>query len=244
MFRILLFKYLLIAVYWLFLHGQSYIQVSHLEAKSKDNLKKRSKGKLKQHIISSKQSKDKYKHPASKLKMKLDRLFSHQTHKALFMKETTSSSGNQMKIDCQDCHRFSIKGKRKGILPKSVSNRYLKAPRFVCHQCHLGRVSFPRPNQCTLCHKDVNSLKPVDHLFNWQDMHGKMSQLDRDYCSSCHTDRNCSNCHVKKDTMNPNRHRANFRLTHSIEARAMPGSCFTCHRSIRYCINCHKGGLR
>ena len=161
----------------------------------------------------------------------LERVFKHQKHMQAFKK---------MKISCQDCHRFSIKSKKTGGLPKSVNGKFLHPSKGVCHQCHLGQLALPRPNQCVICHTDVVVLRPKDHDQAWMKRHGRFSQLDSDSCKKCHTKSGCSECHLKRDPLKNRVHSGNFRLTHSIKARANQG-CVTCHRSQKFCTDCHDG---
>lgn len=162
----------------------------------------------------------------------LDHLFSHPKHKKTFEK---------MGMTCTSCHNFSVHGKESEPLSQPVRAGYLIPMKQICHQCHLGNVSFPRPNQCQLCHNSVETLKPEDHYNNWRLRHGRMSQLDRDSCAQCHTSQSCADCHAMRNTVMPIVHPPNFRLMHSIEARANPQKCTLCHQSASFCINCHTG---
>lgn len=165
----------------------------------------------------------------------LKTLFSHQKHMKKF---------DELGLTCADCHTFLIKSEKKGPLGRPVKEHFALGPSGICHQCHLGKLSFPRPNQCTLCHSNSQILKPKNHLISWKERHGKIAQMDRDACAKCHTPQTCDRCHTKLDTMNPNVHRANFRLNHSVEARMNPQSCITCHREGSFCYDCHFGKRR
>lgn len=160
----------------------------------------------------------------------LERLFSHPKH---------LSTMEKMNVYCMDCHRFSIKSEKKDTLPKKVEGKYLKSSRSVCHQCHLGKIAFPRQNNCSMCHKKVKKLAPKDHYLGWKNRHGKMSQFDRDSCNMCHTQKQCASCHIKRDINDRKVHSGNYRRFHSVEARMKPASCVTCHRTIKFCIDCH-----
>ena len=83
------------------------------------------------------------------LSQPLDRLFSHPKHKKTFEK---------MGMTCTTCHNFSVHGKESGPLSPPVQGGYLTPVKQICHQCHLGKVSFPRSNQCQLCHTNVENL--------------------------------------------------------------------------------------
>ena len=162
-------------------------------------------------------------------------LYSHKRHQRPF---------RDLKIECLDCHHFSIKSVRKGPLAIPVKDKFLKPRRDICHECHLGRVSTPRRHQCTLCHIRLEDVKPRDHFLNWKYRHGNISQFDQDSCTQCHKRSECSNCHLSRDHMKPEVHRGNFRFTHSIEARARPHSCVKCHQSLNFCTGCHSGRQR
>lgn len=168
----------------------------------------------------------------SHLLFPLRSLFSHSNHKESFQK---------LQISCTECHNFSLKSIKKGPLAPGVDKGFIQAPKHVCHQCHFGKVSLPRPNQCKICHSSSEILKPKNHFVLWQKRHGKLAQFDKDACSQCHTVQSCDQCHTKLDAMNPSVHRSNFRLYHSIEVRMDPQSCMACHRSTSFCSNCHFG---
>ena len=170
-----------------------------------------------------------------KLLLPIKNLFSHEKHQIPFSK---------LKVSCLDCHSFSVASKEKGPLSTPISEKYLKVDRGVCHRCHRAKISLPRRNQCTLCHENLETLKPKDHSASWRYRHGIRATLDGDRCSNCHKKSECSKCHLQKDNMNPVVHRANFRLTHSITARARPNSCVTCHQYPSFCSDCHSGKRR
>ena len=160
-------------------------------------------------------------------------LFSHPRHNKIL--ET-------LKIQCSECHNFSIKGVEKGPLAQPVDENFLKAPQHVCHQCHFGNVSLPRPNQCRMCHQASEKLKPQDHFLNWKERHGRVAQMDSNSCQRCHnTAQTCDQCHAKVDLMKPKAHPANFRFFHSVQARLTPQSCVVCHRKGSFCQDCHFG---
>lgn len=168
------------------------------------------------------------------LTVSLKSLFDHKRHLAPF------KDGS---IGCTDCHTFSIKSPSFDPLAPNVAKGFLVPSRKVCHECHIGRVSLPRPNQCTLCHKEPAQLKPSDHALSWRSRHGRFAQQDPDSCTKCHSDNqnSCGNCHTQKNTLKPFVHRPNFRVMHSLEARANPSSCIACHSTTSTCVACHKG---
>ena len=162
-------------------------------------------------------------------------LFSHPSHRKVFQ-----GSG----VSCVDCHSFSVKAKSRDPLGEPVAKGFLEVPRERCHQCHLGKVSTPTPNQCVLCHKDVAQLQPENHFHNWTQRHGKISQMDPNSCTACHTKSSCSECHLHKNVQRIKAHPPNFRFTHSVQAPANPSSCVSCHSGQNSCIQCHfKGNL-
>ncbi len=168
----------------------------------------------------------------SKLKSPLNKLYSHGHHLSYF---------TNMGVKCVDCHNFSIKTQKTGPLAPLVDMRTLSPSRKVCHECHLGQISIPRRNQCSLCHDDVDALKPKDHNLAWKSRHGVKAQFDSDSCKQCHQQNECSECHIQRDNMNPRVHRGNFKYMHSISARAKPASCVNCHQSQSFCNDCHSG---
>lgn len=164
-------------------------------------------------------------------------LFNHKSHQKAFA---------DTKLSCTDCHNFSVKSSSFDPLASNVPAGLLGISKKVCHECHMGKVELPKVNQCSVCHKDPEKLRPANHELAWKNRHGKMAQMDPDSCNSCHRENqnSCQNCHTQKNTLKPMVHRPNFRLTHSVEARANPAKCTTCHAKISTCIQCHKGGFK
>lgn len=162
-------------------------------------------------------------------------LFDHAKHSKHF---------DSMAIQCTDCHNFAIKPEISGPTSKPVKEAPLKPGPGICHQCHLGKVSVPLRKNCLLCHADLSVIKPQDHFNSWKLRHGKISQMDKDVCTACHSPQDCSSCHAKQNTLNPMVHRPNFRMSHSIQARSEPSACTTCHKSPAFCLDCHTGRKR
>jgi hypothetical protein len=162
----------------------------------------------------------------------LDELFSHSKHKGTF---------DKLNMTCTDCHKFSVHGQGTEPLSEPIRGGYLRPYKQVCHQCHLGNVSFPRPNQCQLCHSNVETLRPDNHYQNWIDRHGRLAQMDRDSCAQCHTSQSCAECHIKRNSIMPIVHPPNWRMLHSIEARGNPQKCTLCHQDAGFCVVCHSG---
>lgn len=171
---------------------------------------------------------------APELRLGMKDLFSHKSHGEVF-------KGNS--ISCTDCHSFAIKSPSKDPLATNVGANLINPSKRVCHECHMGKVNVARVNQCTLCHKSFQSLKPADHSLGWKERHGRFAQMDSDSCTACHSENqnSCLNCHTVKNNLKPSVHRPNFRMFHSIEARANPASCVTCHSTTSTCAQCHKG---
>jgi len=111
---------------------------------------------------------------------------------------------------------------------------------------------------CLECHKDVSSgaLKPyatVRHSRVFIDAHGTYARQGQNLCASCHAPSFCQTCHTRKDEMKPNvkmgdrpdrraPHRGDYLVTHRIDGRLDPGSCFRCHgnKVDARCRECHK----
>ncbi|HAR41732.1 MAG TPA: hypothetical protein DCS07_03745 [Bdellovibrionales bacterium] len=163
-------------------------------------------------------------------------LFSHANHTKHF---------DKLHVQCTDCHTFAIKAVNPGPTGTPVKEAYLKkiVP-GLCHDCHLGKVSVPLRKNCLLCHSDLSVIQPQDHYNSWRARHGKLSEMDRDSCTRCHSPQDCTSCHAKQNTLAQKAHRPNFRLTHSIQARSEPQSCTFCHKSAGFCMDCHKGTRR
>jgi hypothetical protein len=172
--------------------------------------------------------------PAIKRPMKA--LYSHSVHqKALGDKD----------VSCTECHQFSVKSPGFDPLAANVPAGHLKVNHKVCHECHMGKVTNTRINQCSVCHEPTAKLAPKNHTLAWRTRHGQFAQMDASACMTCHQDNrlSCTNCHSQRNTLKPAVHRPNFRLTHSVEARANPASCVTCHSGPTTCIQCHQKGV-
>ena len=98
---------------------------------------------------------------------------------------------------------------------------------------------------CLECHKDVSTgaLKPYAtfrHSRVFINAHGTYARQGQSLCSSCHAPSFCQTCHARKEEMKPNvkmgdrpdrmaPHRGDYLVTHRIDGRLDPGSCFRCH---------------
>ena len=171
------------------------------------------------------------------LRSGLKELFSHKRHEDAF---------NKAQLNCTECHSFAVKSRSFDPLAANIPSGHLKVSPQVCHKCHLGKVEFPRVNQCTLCHSKPEQLKPKSHNLAWQARHGKEARIKPDSCRTCHQENqnSCLNCHSQKNSLKPTVHRPNYRMTHSIEARSNPAKCINCHGSINTCVKCHQGRFR
>ncbi|MHB1024389.1 MAG: cytochrome C [Desulfobacteria bacterium] len=111
---------------------------------------------------------------------------------------------------------------------------------------------------CLECHNDVSTgaLKPYvtfRHSRVFINAHGTYARQGQNLCSSCHAPSFCQTCHARKDEMKPNvkmgnrpdrmaPHRGDYLVTHRIDGRLDPGSCFRCHgnKNDSQCRQCHK----
>jgi hypothetical protein len=173
--------------------------------------------------------------PKPELTSPLKELFSHKRHERAL---------GQLKIGCTDCHRFSRKAEGSLLPGEKETPSSLPALNRLCHHCHLETVALPAPRQCEICHRNTAALRPGDHLLSWRSRHGAAASHDRDACARCHSPQSCTSCHVRVDLQKSRVHGPNFRLSHSIEARANPRSCTLCHTSPSFCTSCHLGGRR
>lgn len=126
---------------------------------------------------------------------------------------------------------------------------------FSCHQ-PTDRVIFPNLAKCDDCHdkgytNDVTFTGLKTHGPAWSLEHGPYAKLDQDKCLNCHSDVKgpigCSTCH---QGMSPgeagtttkgmlNVHRAEFKISHPLAARANTKVCQSCH-SNKFCSDCHE----
>lgn len=111
---------------------------------------------------------------------------------------------------------------------------------------------------CLECHKDVSSgaLRPYAsfrHSRVFVDSHGVYARQGQNLCASCHAPGFCQTCHAAKGELKPNTllgdrpdrmapHRGDYLVTHRIDGRLDPGSCFRCHgnRNNVKCRQCHR----
>lgn len=111
---------------------------------------------------------------------------------------------------------------------------------------------------CLECHNDVSTgaLKPYAsfrHSRVFFDSHGTYARQGQNLCAACHAPAFCQTCHAGKEELKPNvklgdrpdrraPHRGDYLVTHRIDGRLDPGSCFRCHgnKNDARCRQCHK----
>lgn len=157
--------------------------------------------------------------------------FEHRTHLA------------RGKGECVHCH--------SGVQRDADQIRPAMA---VCLSCHQHRDQFTT-RECEQCHNDIKGERvlPTSHVVHegdWLREHGTRAASARDLCSTCHADKFCAGCHGLTVPLLPEKlhfdeplragvHRAGFVSRHSLEARAQPGLCSTCHEQAKFCDSCH-----
>jgi len=146
--------------------------------------------------------------------------------------------------DCVRCHQAVAEEHPDTIRPKMAT----------CFGCHEHQDQWPL-RDCDGCHKNLagEDTPPVSHLVHdsdWLREHGVRAAGERDLCASCHSERSCAACHgvgtvpalpaklAFDEVPLAGLHRAGFVARHSMEARADPGLCTTCH-SESSCQGCH-----
>jgi hypothetical protein len=102
----------------------------------------------------------------------------------------------------------------------------------------------------------AGALKPYAnfrHSGVFINSHGTYARQGQNLCSSCHKPEFCQTCHAGKEELKPNTkmgdrpdrkapHRGDYTVTHRIDGRLDPGSCYRCHgnKSDSRCKQCHK----
>jgi hypothetical protein len=148
----------------------------------------------------------------------------------------------EAKGNCMRCHI--------GVADGDSAMRPVMATCFNCHQHDAGRDA----RTCSTCHKNLaeEGLLPRSHLAHdgdWIREHGVRAASSGELCQTCHKESFCADCHgvtapaipAKRRFADPNSgnlHRAGFSARHSLEARAQPGACMTCHQPDK-CASCH-----
>jgi|JI10StandDraft_1071094.scaffolds.fasta_scaffold17744_7 hypothetical protein len=122
----------------------------------------------------------------------------------------------------------------------------------TCWSCHERERDV---RDCNACHVDLadEATPPASHLIHDDDYvtrHGPQAAAAADACASCHRTDFCASCHGvtaptlgarlrPADPMAASAHRPGFVARHGEAARAMPGTCTTCHAPDR-CLDCHR----
>lgn len=124
----------------------------------------------------------------------------------------------------------------------------------TCLSCHEHKQAWDVRN-CGQCHvrMEQEGTRPESHVMhgsNFLARHGVEAASARDLCSSCHRDSDCALCHGSHlpalpsnwhfdDVRRPDMHPRGFLARHSLDARADPALCASCHRDQESCRSCH-----
>lgn len=148
-------------------------------------------------------------------------VYNHEMHNSIF---------ESAKHPCESCHAD----------PLSYGNRD-KINKQGCHACHNSSTPvMPVKKECVVCHSG-GFPKPASHRVSWISKHQSYAKNDAASCVECHPNQMfCMDCHSRRDTITERVHRRNYEFYHSIEARANPHKCASCH-SVAYCQKCHEG---
>lgn len=149
-------------------------------------------------------------------------IFDHEMHNGIY---------EMAGVSCDFCHAD----------PASFED-HDKINKQGCHACHKDpNGPMPSIKPCAHCHINGWYPKPDNHKAGWIAKHQSHAKQDAAYCTQCHANRMfCIDCHQRRDTIQTRMHPRNFLFHHSIEARANPRKCDTCH-TIQYCNACHAG---
>lgn len=111
---------------------------------------------------------------------------------------------------------------------------------------------------CRECHSDLSTgaLKPYDsfrHTAAFVKVHGLYARQGQNLCASCHAPSFCQACHARGEEIKPSTkmgdrpdlslpHRGDYIVTHRLDGRIDPGSCFRCHgnKDDLKCRACHR----
>jgi hypothetical protein len=122
---------------------------------------------------------------------------------------------------------------------------------------HPEELPTGRPN-CLECHENVSTgaLKPYATFRHSQvfiSSHGTYARQSQNLCASCHAPVFCRTCHAGKEEIKPNTkmgdrpdrmapHRGDYTVTHQMDGRLDPGSCYRCHgnKNDVKCKQCHR----
>lgn len=160
--------------------------------------------------------------------------FSHEQHLGM----------NEVKGQCVPCHSLGTALQRASPSFPAMS---------TCLSCHYHQKEFDAP-RCVNCHAqaDLPKLKPetfLRHDIGFARHHGAQARMHEKTCAECHAQQQCDDCHNADSPLsfavrNPERasldsiHPPGFATHHSVDARAEPARCLTCH-SVPSCDACH-----
>jgi len=163
--------------------------------------------------------------------VKVKEIFNHPKHLKAF-----KSHG----VQCLDCHISNLMSGIKTEKDYRQVNAQFKDYIYkTCHYCHNNpEKNIQAPNRCTICHTDIDSIRPTNHNYFWKNSHALNAKFDPISCKKCHLSSFCINCHKSKRDLGHKSHPGNFIRTHSIEARGFIQTCTHCHQ-VSFCINCH-----
>ncbi len=150
-----------------------------------------------------------------------------------------------VKEDCTVCHK---------ALPEPSREPATVPPMSVCLSCHEHQEQYEQ-GRCDVCHQDLARypLEPVSdfrHSPGWLRDHRDHARAAAASCASCHEQTFCADCHAKTQPLPPEIempervdrefiHQGDFLSRHSLEARANPALCLTCHGKSG-CESCHE----
>ena len=145
--------------------------------------------------------------------------------------------------DCKTCH----------VELPEVGDAQAKAPPMAaCTSCHRHQQEFAEA-RCTPCHVDLKGYLPrtaFAHQGDWLRIHGAQARPTAESCAQCHDQTHCAECHAAQTTAarpsvvfpeevaRPFIHRGDYVSRHTVDARANPASCRSCHGSA-FCEACH-----
>ena len=134
---------------------------------------------------------------------------------------------NGQKVACVKCH---------GDIAQSTNlNRRFNPEMSSCMDCHELTENI---DDCYVCHKANQDLKPENHDQMWAKNHGVFHSSNAENCKTCHTENYCIECH-QGDNLFAESHPPDFILTHSMSFLSKEKNCFTCHQDRNFCVECH-----
>ncbi|MET0091133.1 MAG: hypothetical protein ABW068_14145 [Candidatus Thiodiazotropha sp.] len=165
--------------------------------------------------------------------LRSDLYFPHKAHEGVM-----SSSDDA----CMACHPFNENRILEPQQLQTVQQIYNEPLEAICHSCHM--LTRSAPMACEVCHTDMTTVRPADHMDDFTRLHGEAARVDQQGCSDCHIDLNfCTDCHFRRSPGRRVMHPLGYRDRHGLDARIDPTSCGGCHQA-NYCRDCHRGSLR